>query len=141
MGKNLSTDNLTSCHVPERAMDGTLLSFDLKAIIENLKQEAAWKTGKKDTITLLKTPHLAILLIAMHGGTRLNSHRSGNMISLQLIEGSLLFQTTDESLDLKTGALLAYHEEADHTIVAVEDSVFVLTIGYKVQNLPPTPAI
>jgi quercetin dioxygenase-like cupin family protein len=137
MGKNVSTISDASCHVPERELDGALLTFDLKDIIENMKQEPAWKTGERNTMTLMKNPDMTIMLIALHSGARFNSREADKVASGQLIEGSATFQTNSESLSLKPGMLLTFHEKAGHTFVALEDSVLLVTI---VQNKKSAPA-
>lgn len=124
-----SIENGFPCHVPDRVLDESLLTFDLEEIIHKIKQEKEWTTGDRNSITLLKNPHLAIVLIALHGQGEINFHRSGNLISVHLLEGKVNFQTKDKSVILKKGILLTCHEEGVHSLVALEDSVFLLTIG------------
>lgn len=127
--KNNSIENAFPCHVPDRMMDDAILSFDLPAIIEKIKQEEAWKMGQRNAITLLKNSRLRIVLIALHRQTEINFHQSGSQISVQLMEGKISFQTEDRSIMLKKGGLLTCHEDSEHTLIAIEDSIFLLTIA------------
>ncbi len=121
--------NAISFHTPDRVLDDQLLSFDLPEIIANIKGRAAWKMGKREAITLMKSSHMSIVLIALHGQTEINFHQSGNQISVQLMEGSANFQTDSQSVMLKKGSLLTIHEEMKHTLIAIEESVFLLTVA------------
>ncbi|MEI9909281.1 MAG: hypothetical protein WDO71_06260 [Bacteroidota bacterium] len=72
---------------------------------------------------------MKIVLIALHGQTEINFHQSGNLVSVQLIEGKVHFQTEKQSVMLKKGSLLTFHADLRHTLIAIEESVFLLTIA------------
>jgi quercetin dioxygenase-like cupin family protein len=122
--KNESIENALSFHTPDRLLDAPLLIFDLHEVVEKIKQEPTWKMGERNAITLLKSPFMRILLIALHKKMEINFHQSGNIISVQIIEGKVNFQ----SLMLKKGSLLTLHEDTKHTLYAIEESVILLTI-------------
>jgi quercetin dioxygenase-like cupin family protein len=124
--KNEFIENEPSFHTPDRLLDAPLLIFDLHDVVEKIKQEAAWKMGERNAITLLKSPFMRIVLIALHKKTEINFHQSGNVISVQIIEGKVNFQ----SLILKKGSLLTLHEDARHNLHAIEESVILLTVTF-----------
>ncbi len=127
--KNDLIDNTALFHIPDRLLDGPLLSFDLTEVIKKIKQENTWKIGERNAITLLKSANMRIVLIALHGQMEINFHQSGNMISVQLLEGKVNFQTEDQSVMLEKGSLLTLHENMKHTLIAIEESVFLLTVA------------
>jgi quercetin dioxygenase-like cupin family protein len=129
MSKNELIENEYPIHVPERLLDAHVLSFDLPEVIENLKKEDIWKTGDRNAITLLKSSCMRILLIALHEHAEINFHQAGDVISVQLIEGNIHFQTENQSVMLKKGGLITLHQGLNHTLTAVEESVFLLTIA------------
>jgi quercetin dioxygenase-like cupin family protein len=106
-----------------------LFPFDLPEVIEKIKQEGNWKMGERNVISLLQGPCLKIVLIALHGQTEINFHQSGNLVTVQLIEGKMYFQTEKQSVMLKRGSLLTFHADLRHTLIAIEESVFLLTIA------------
>jgi len=124
-----SIETAFPCHVPDRLLDDTLLTFDLPGIINKIMQERAWKAGERNGITLLKTAQLRIVLIALHVQNEIDFHRSGNPISIQIIEGQINFKTEKQSVILKKDNLLTCHEGVKHSLVAMEESVLLLTIG------------
>jgi quercetin dioxygenase-like cupin family protein len=126
--KNDSLENAPSLHVPDRLLDGPILTFDLDQVIEKIKQEETWKMGERNAITLMKSANMRIVLVALHEQTEINFHESGNLISVQMIEGNVNFQTEERSVMLKKGNLLTCHEDTSHTLIAIEESVCLLTI-------------
>jgi quercetin dioxygenase-like cupin family protein len=122
-------DNILPFHIPDRLMDAPLLKFNLEEIIEKIKKEDLWKMGERDAITLLKSAYMRIVLIALHEQTAMNFLQSGNMISVQIMEGSVTIQTDKKSAILKKGSLLTLHEDTKHSLIAMEASIFLLTIA------------
>jgi len=125
--KNQFFENAYPCHVPDRLLDAALLKFDLPKIIERIMNEDPWKTGDRNAITLVKNEYIRIVLVALHKKSEVNFHQSGNLICIQLIEGELKFKTDSQSVILKKGALLSVHEDMKHNLIAIEQSVFLLT--------------
>lgn len=76
----------------ERALDAPLLSFDIPALLAQIKAET-WRKGTHEAMTLAKSRGLRVVLVAMHGGTALPSHRADGPISFQVIDGELKFRT------------------------------------------------
>jgi quercetin dioxygenase-like cupin family protein len=117
------------CHVPDRLLDDYLLTFDFPAIIAKVKNEDAWKKGDRNAITLLKSSNLRIVLIALKDQAEINFHHSGNLASVQLLEGFVNFKTENNTVILKKGSLLTFHDKVEHTMIAGEESVILLTIS------------
>jgi quercetin dioxygenase-like cupin family protein len=128
MNKEFKRDAL-SRKTPQRMLDAAILCFDLPAAIEKMKQEESWKIGERNSVTLMKSSFMRIVLIALHGESEINFNQSGNVISVQLLEGKLNFQTQEQSLMMHLGSLITIHGETAHTLIALEESVFLLTIA------------
>ncbi len=116
------------CHIPERSLDDPLLLFSFTEIIGKIKNEDAWKKGDRNAITLLKNPCMRIVLIALKNAAEINFHYSGNLASVQTLEGAVNFQTANDTSLLKKGGLLTLHEQVEHTLTALVESVILLTI-------------
>ena len=130
--KNESIESALSFHTPDRLLDAPLLIFDLHEVVKKIKQEPTWKMGERNAITLLKSPQMRIVLIAVRKKTEINFPHSGNLISIQIIEGKVNFQ----SLMLNKGSLLTLHEDTKHTLYAIEESVILLTISLRLEKAP-----
>lgn len=122
----ISPSNL---HRADRLLDAPLLTFDLPRIISKLKQEDIWKTGERDSVTLMKSQFMRIVLIALHEEMEINFQQSDNVISVQLIEGEVNLITEHQSALLTSGSLITLHEEMEHTLIAMKESFFLLTVA------------
>jgi quercetin dioxygenase-like cupin family protein len=112
-----------------RAIEAPLLSFDLQTELEQVRQQPSYRNGDPGGRTLVKQPGLRIVLMALRAGGRLQEHHASGPISVQTIEGRLRLSLPDESVELTAGQLLALESGIRHDVEAIEDSVFLLTIG------------
>jgi hypothetical protein len=108
--------------------DNSLLAFDLPVLIERLKSSRTWARGELEAKILLKSHGKKILLTALHGGTEIQSYQSGESVTLQIIEGCLMFQTNKEYVRLVEGQLLTLYEKIAYCLTSSEETVFLLTI-------------
>lgn len=115
----------------DRAIDASIISFDLKKEIREIKKEGVWKKNDRNAITLLKTESMRIVLIAMHKDALMREHVSKGMISLQVLEGTITFMTQNSEDDLEKGEMITLHEEIPHSVYALTDAVFLLTMAIK----------
>ena len=74
------------------------------------------------------TDGMRIVLIALHKDAEMTKHTADGMISLQVLEGHLLFTTKEQSVELEKGQMLALHENVPHSVLAKEETIFLLTL-------------
>jgi quercetin dioxygenase-like cupin family protein len=115
--------------VIERPLDAPLLTFDIPTLLSQIKREDSWPKGARNGMTLFKEQALRVVLVAMHAGTVIPSHRAESPISLQVIEGTIKFSTEAQTLTLSTGQLLTLQAGIPHTVEAVEEAAFLLTLA------------
>jgi len=113
----------------ERPMDAPLLTFDIPALLAQIKREEAWQKGTRNGMTLLKGQGLRVMLVAMRAGTVIQSHQADSPISLQVIEGVLKFSIDRQTLTLRQGQLLTLRTGIPHAVEAVGESAFLLTLA------------
>jgi quercetin dioxygenase-like cupin family protein len=113
----------------ERSVDAPLLTFDLAALLDQVKREDTWANAPRTGITLLKGQRLRVVLVALHAGAEIPSHQTDSPISVQVIEGTLTFRTDAQTLTLRTGQLLTLQAGIRHAVEAVEESAFILTMA------------
>jgi len=121
---NEATPQRTQDHL----LDAPLISIDMPAFIEQLKQESTWKESDRNTITVFKTNGMRIVLIALHEGAEMAKHTADGIISVQVLEGQIKFTTDIKSVELSKGQMLALHERIPHSVVAMKETVFLLTL-------------
>lgn len=112
----------------ERAMDAALVRIDIPAFIENIKNEKQWKDSDRNAITVFKTNGLRIVLMALHKDAEMTEHTADGLISIQMLEGRMIFKTEEQAVELNKGQMLALHEGIPHSVVAKEETIFLLTL-------------
>ena len=113
----------------DRPVDAALVTIDLPMFKKQIKEESPWKSGKRNAITVFKTNALRIVLIALHEGTEMARHTADGVISVQVLEGQMQFNTDGKSVELSEGQMLALHERIPHSILAAKETVFLLTLS------------
>lgn len=112
----------------ERMIDAALVSIDLPLYMAQIKEESSWKDGKRNAITVFKTNGLRIVLIALHEGSEMARHTADGIISVQVLEGQIQFNTDQQSVELGKGQMLALHERIPHSVKAIRETIFLLTL-------------
>jgi quercetin dioxygenase-like cupin family protein len=110
-----------------RLLDAPLVPIDLTQYTQQIRSEQAWEKTDRNAITVFKSQGMNIVLIALHKGAEMKRHSAPGIISLQVLEGLILFKTDDESREMGKGQMLALHEKIPHSVMALEESVFLLT--------------
>lgn len=113
----------------------SLLIFDLPTLVEKMKHKQSWAKGELNSMILLKTPDKQIVLTALHDGTVIQSFQSNDSITVQIIEGKLMFHTRKESVNLDKGQILTLHENIKYSLTSKEETVLLLTIASGVLQL------
>jgi quercetin dioxygenase-like cupin family protein len=113
----------------ERSLDQPVMTFDLPAIVADIKREPTWRTARRNAVTLHKQPGFRVVLVALQAGEDLASHATDSPVSVQALEGELVVVVgTDESV-LRAGRLLTLQPGIEHAIRATTESAFLLTLA------------
>ena len=112
----------------DRSLDAALVAIDLPAFVKQIKEESTWKEGDRNAITVFKTNGLRIVLIALHKGAEMPTHTADGIISVQVLEGQMQFNTEWRSVELSNGQMLALHERIPHSVLALKETIFLLTL-------------
>lgn len=112
-----------------RPLNGPLLVLDLPQAQAQIKQEPAWHCSDRNALTLLQADGMCLVLIALHEGAEMKTHTAPGIISVQVLEGHLGFQAEEQTTELKPGQLLTLLTGLPHSVVARQESVFLLTIA------------
>ncbi|HEY5464327.1 MAG TPA: cupin domain-containing protein [Hanamia sp.] len=112
-----------------RLMDATLVSMNLRDFVHQIKSESAWEKNDRNAITIYKTDGMRIVLIALHEDALMAKHTADGVISVQVLEGEIIFNTDHQSVVLKKGEMIALHKGEPHSVAAAKESVFLLTLA------------
>lgn len=112
----------------DRTIDAPVVDIDLPMFIKQIKEETTWKESDRNAITVFKTNGLRIVLIALHEGAEMVRHIADGIISVQVLEGNLQFNTDQQSVELSKGQMLALHECIPHSVLAIKETIFLLTL-------------
>jgi quercetin dioxygenase-like cupin family protein len=113
----------------DRILDAETVVLNLSTAREQIKSESAWLNSDRNAITLFKNEGLRIVLIALHEQAELKAHKAPGIITVQVLEGSIRFKTDKQESDLGTGELLTLHTGITHSVLALSEAVFLLTIA------------
>lgn len=113
----------------ERSLDRQVMTFDLAAILGNMKQEPTWRTAKRNAMTLVKQPVFRVVLVALQAGAEIGDHETEGSVTVQAIEGRLTISVGAEEVVLSAGQLLVLRPGQRHSLHVGEDSAFLLTLA------------
>jgi quercetin dioxygenase-like cupin family protein len=112
-----------------RIIDAPLVNMDIPDFIKQIKNEPAWDKNDRNAITIYKTAGMRIVLIALHEDAVIAQHTANGVISIQVLEGEIVFSAVNQSVVLKKGQMIALHKGEPHTVAAAKESVFLLTLA------------
>ena len=111
----------------QRILDAPMVTMDLDKLALQIRQEQAWKDKDRNAMTIYNTQGMSIVLMALHQGAELKTHTAAGIISVQVLEGRIRFVTTEKTVERKQGEMLTLHEKIQHSVFALEETVFLLT--------------
>lgn len=110
-----------------RQLDAPMVTIDLNKLILQIKQEQGWKEKDRNAITVYKTQGMSLVLMALKEGAELKKHLAQGIITVQVLEGKIRFTTDEKEVERSKGQMLALHEKIPHSVLALEEAVFLLT--------------
>ena len=131
MGKDTSAAESWTGREPH-PLTGTALTFDLAAEAEALKREPTWQQHGHNAKTLIKHSDVRVVLIALRAGERMQEHKTDQCVTIHALSGRLRLhlRSGSDTIDLPRGTLIALDHTVVHDVEALEESVFVLTLGW-----------
>ncbi|HEY3412725.1 MAG TPA: cupin domain-containing protein [Armatimonadota bacterium] len=113
----------------KQRMEGPLHQFQIEEEVRSLYGEPEYRDGDHGQITLIHEGPLRVAVFAFHTGNELHDHRVSGPITVQVVSGRIVFSTDDgRSIEMKKGNLLSLEGGITHSVEALEDSVFLLTV-------------
>ena len=85
----------------DRVLDAPQLYVDIEQHIEILKAEDAWQKNDRNAMTVFKSDNVSIVLVALHGGATMLPQEIGLLVTAQVLEGSISFESSQGIKNLK----------------------------------------
>ncbi|MES2891702.1 MAG: hypothetical protein V4725_06805 [Bacteroidota bacterium] len=101
--------------------------INIEQLIRQAKEDAAWKTAKLYSRTLLKDAGLRMMLIGIHEASTIEMHEAEATICIQVLEGSLLYSAGEKTLLVNEGELLTIDKGVVHGLSAKIPTLFLMT--------------
>ena len=112
----------------DRPLDAPLVEMDLNNFILQIKHEITWATTDHNSITIFKSDNTTVVLIGMHQHAELKKHKAYGNIHVQVLEGKINFCAEQQTVSLQKGQMIALKADIPHSVQALEDSFFLLTV-------------
>lgn len=131
--ENIKVENKANEATPlrpegDRLLDAPLVEMDLNNFILQIKNEITWATTDHNSITIFKSDNTTVVLIGMHQNAELKKHKAYGNIHVQVLEGKINFCTEQQTMSLQKGQIIALKADIPHSVLALEDSFFLLTV-------------
>jgi hypothetical protein len=103
----------------ERILDASMVTMDLNYFINQVQNEAAWKETDRNAVTIFKSATMRIVLLGLHRNAELKTHTAKG----------INFSAQEQTVTLQKSQMVALHENIPHSVLALEDSFFLLTLS------------
>lgn len=101
--------------------------INVEQLIRQAKNDAAWKSEKLYSKTLLKDAELRIVLIGIHEGSAIEMHEADSTVCLQVLEGILIYATEQKTLPVNEGEMFIVEKGTLHGLSAKIPTLFLMT--------------
>jgi quercetin dioxygenase-like cupin family protein len=118
----------------------TMLSFDLTDEVRQLQEEANWQQTGRSAKTLVKEADLRVVLVALRRGVAMDEHQASGPITIQAVSGQFRVGLPDQHVNLAPGQFVALAPALRHSVQALQDGAFLLTIAWPGHSRSATPA-
>jgi quercetin dioxygenase-like cupin family protein len=112
-------------------------TFDLQAIDAELRTTKAYAREGHTARSLAREDDLRVVLLAMKASARIAEHRADETAVVHVLSGHVRLHLRDEAVDLPAGRLFVLEPGLPHDVEAVDDSSFLLTLGWPPAGRPP----
>ena len=131
--ENKSNDATSQRPEGNRILDAPMVEMNLYEFIDQLKNEKTWVESDRNSITIFKSETMRIVLMGLHENAEIKPHKANGVISVQVLEGKMDFTTEQKSSQIEKGQMIALHENITHSVLALTETFFVLTLAMKIK--------
>lgn len=111
----------------KHAVSGPTLVFSLAEEIQALHKELA-NASVRSAKTLVKEGPITVTLIGVNAGGGLSAHKAAGPITVQVLEGEIMFKVGETTRTMGVGTLLALDGGITHDVESAHGGIFLLTV-------------
>jgi quercetin dioxygenase-like cupin family protein len=104
--------------------------IDLEYLVEEMQRDEVYHTTGHSARTLVRVSDLRVALVAMRAKTGMSEHEARESLLIHTLSGRVCVLLPEQSIDVRSGCLLSLGAGTRHAVDALEDSVFLLTLGW-----------
>lgn len=112
-------------------MKAQLTEIDLNKLIDQIKSEPAWENAGRNSVPFFTSDTMRISVMGLKESAELKPHKAAGVISVQVLEGKIYFSTDEQISLVETGQMITLEENVTHSVIALKESFFLLTIATK----------
>jgi len=109
-------------------LDRPMMAFGIAEEISRIKADQRSTNKRKRSAVLAKNEHVRIVLAVLSRGEALQEHETEGQITVTVVQGAIRFNALNERRNLGAGDLLTLQAGIRHSVEALEDSAFVITV-------------
>ena len=113
----------------ERVLNQEMLTFDIDALISQIKSEEAWTKSDRNSLTIFKNDFLCMVIIGLQPDAAMKKHSATAALTVQVLQGSLIFETENQKSELTMGKMIVLPAGIPHQVYALKESFFLLTLA------------
>jgi quercetin dioxygenase-like cupin family protein len=112
-----------------RPLSGPSMTFDLEALLRELRSEESYERSGRAGRTLAKSGRFRLTLVAMMGGNEVTTHHADSPMTLHVLQGHVRSRSNGQEQELRAGELLFFAAGEANDIVATQDAALLITIS------------
>jgi len=125
----VTTDSHETPRQQAHHVSDSLIAIDLLLELAALRGGDAYRGADHAAHTISKQSSIRVVLIALKAGGRMNEHHADSPITVHGLLGAMNFTVGDQMLRVTPGMLVTVAAGMLHSVEAIEESAFLLTIG------------
>jgi quercetin dioxygenase-like cupin family protein len=111
-----------------KKLDQPMMAFAIAEEISKIKADQPPTNQGKRSAVLAKNEHVSIVLAVLARGEALQEHQTEGQITVTVVQGAIRFDALNERVRLNAGDLLTLRPGIRHSVEALQDSAFVITV-------------
>lgn len=111
----------------QHSPDERLFKLHLQPFLKKIKSKTPCGACGKTLVPILESAEVKMLLYSVMSGYKITTQSTNSIMSLQVIEGNIILNTIQDSIEMNTGHMLVRHGGVEHIIHAQRDSIILLT--------------
>ena len=112
-----------------RSLAGPVLTFDLEALLRELRAEESYERSGRAGRTLAKSGRMRVTLVAMATDNIIGTHQADSPMTLHVLQGHIRFRTNNQEHELHENEVLFFGPGDAHDIRATEESALLITLS------------